>query len=213
MKPKNEDEFLDWLMAKVYTMACNGELKDGTYCYSDGELTSVTQEEIDAMKEEVPFSDGDVCPYDGECEECPYEEECAEDCEEEIPFCDNSCMSCFVPWEFEDSEPDMWGIPDVERVVFSDPATIVFWADRTKTVVKCMPGEKFERYAGFMAACMKKMFGSTSRAKKIMNECAVDQVKTEKKKAVAVPDMTAAFCEVIANREAAQEAVNEALRP
>lgn len=56
---------------------------------------------------------------------------------------------------------------DVKRIIHNDPATIVFWADGTKTVVKCMDGEKYDRYAGFCAALAKKVYGSTSQAKKI----------------------------------------------
>ena len=58
-------------------------------------------------------------------------------------------------------------IPVVKRIVYHDPATIVFWQDGTKTVVKCMDGEPFEKYAGFCAALAKKVFGSTSKAKKV----------------------------------------------
>ena len=58
-------------------------------------------------------------------------------------------------------------IPAVKRIVYHDPATIVFWQDGTKTVVKCMDGEPFEKYAGFCAALAKKVFGSTSKAKKV----------------------------------------------
>lgn len=95
------------------------------------------------------------------------------DKDEEIPFCDeldgfDVCEDCDLCCK---EEPPMWGIPEVRRIIFSDPATIVFWEDNTKTVVKCMKGEKFERYAGFAMACMKKMFGSTSRAKAIMEDC------------------------------------------
>lgn len=58
-------------------------------------------------------------------------------------------------------------VPSVKRIVYHDPATIVFWQDGTKTVVKCMDGEPFEKYAGFCAALAKKVFGSTSKAKKV----------------------------------------------
>jgi len=97
------------------------------------------------------------------------------DCDEEVPFCDMDCANCPVSDEldedFDDYEPPFWGIPDIRKVIFNPPATIVFWDDDTKTVVKCMDGQPFERYAGFAAACMKKLFGSTSRAKAIMEEC------------------------------------------
>ena len=58
-------------------------------------------------------------------------------------------------------------VPAIKRIVYHDPATIVFWQDGTKTVVKCMDGEPFEKYAGFCAALAKKVFGSTSKAKKV----------------------------------------------
>ena len=67
-------------------------------------------------------------------------------------------------------------IPTVKRIVYHDPATIVFWQDGTKTVVKCMDGEPFEKYAGFCAALAKKVFGSTSKAKKIAGAKKKDEV-------------------------------------
>lgn len=138
--------------------------------------------------EEVPFGDEPTDCDAENCDECPFA--CEFDLDSELAV--------------EEDEPDMWGIPDIERIVFSDPATIVFWEDGTKTVVKCMKGERFERYAGFAAACMKKLFGSTSRAKSIMNDLAVEQVKVEKKKDVPLvnPDV---------HDETIREAVDEAL--
>lgn len=142
--------------------------------------------------------------------------------DDDLPFCDKDCSNCcdcdelddYGFWEEDDEEYPMWGIPDIRRVVFNNPATIIFWEDNTKTVVKCMEGEKFEKYAGFIAAVAKKLFGSTSRAKAIMNELGEEQVNVEKKakkETVAVPDLTQAFNEVVANHESIQEAVNESL--
>ena len=161
------------------------------------------EEEQDDL--EIPFTD--VCPYDGSCDECPYERECAEDladCSGEI-----SCELCDEIISEDDFNVDMWGIPDINRIIFSNPATIVFWEDGTKTVVKCMKGEKFERYAGFAAACMKKMFGNTSRAKSVMEYFAVEQEpkesKTEKKPGNSPINGQISMDEVI------KEAVDEAL--
>ena len=67
-------------------------------------------------------------------------------------------------------------VPSVKRIVYHDPATIVFWQDGTKTVVKCMDGEPFEKYAGFCAALAKKVFGSTSKAKKVAGAKKKDEV-------------------------------------
>ena len=113
--------------------------------------------------------------YDFQFTAVPAKVNCVED--DEIPFCDKCCNGCEYEEGFEieaEFEPTMWGIPDVDRIIFNPPATVVFWADGTKTVVKCMEGQPFEKYAGFCAACMKKMFGSTSRAKAIMEECDQD---------------------------------------
>ena len=101
--------------------------------------------------------------------------------DDDIPFCDLDCDCCDFCDGYPGGEPSMWGIPDVDYIIFNNPATIVFWEDGTKTVVKCMEGEKFEKYAGFAMACIKKLFGSTSRAKAIMNELSEDQKEKEKK--------------------------------
>ena len=57
---------------------------------------------------------------------------------------------------------------NVDRIIFSPPATIVFWKDGTKTVVKCAKGEPFSEYNGFSAALLKKVFGSNSAVKKLI---------------------------------------------
>ena len=111
--------------------------------------------------------------------------------DDEIPFCDLVCseynhcqeecfdceLECDRELELDEEDPMMWGIPDVDHIIFNPPATIVFWDDGTKTVVKCMEDQPYEKYAGFAMACMKKMFGSTSRAKAIMSECDTDNLK------------------------------------
>lgn len=48
----------------------------------------------------------------------------------------------------------------IERVLFNDPATIVFWTDGTKTVVKCRKGDKFDPEKGIAMACAKKLMGN-----------------------------------------------------
>lgn len=51
-------------------------------------------------------------------------------------------------------------IPKITKVIFNDPATIVFWADGTKTVVKCDDGECFDREKGLAMAVSKKALGN-----------------------------------------------------
>lgn len=48
---------------------------------------------------------------------------------------------------------------EIDRVIFNNPATIVFWKDGTKTVVKTQ-GEEFDREKGLTMAYVKKLFGN-----------------------------------------------------
>lgn len=48
----------------------------------------------------------------------------------------------------------------LKKVVFHDPATIVYWTDGTKTVVKCQPGDTFDPLTGFLMAFFKKACGN-----------------------------------------------------
>lgn len=47
----------------------------------------------------------------------------------------------------------------IDRVIFHDPATIVYWDDGTKTVVKCQPGDTYSKEAGLAIAFMKRALG------------------------------------------------------
>ena len=48
----------------------------------------------------------------------------------------------------------------IKNVIFNEPATIVFWADGTKTVVKCQEGDVFDPEKGLAMAFMKKVLGN-----------------------------------------------------
>lgn len=52
------------------------------------------------------------------------------------------------------------GIPSIKNVIFNDPATIVFWSDDTKTVVKCQEGDTFDPEKGLAMAITKKALGN-----------------------------------------------------
>lgn len=52
------------------------------------------------------------------------------------------------------------GRPIIKRVKFSPPATVIFWADDTKTVVKCQEGDTYNPETGFALAYLKKLLGN-----------------------------------------------------
>lgn len=56
------------------------------------------------------------------------------------------------------------------KIIYNPPATIVLWADGTKTVVKCSAEDEYNEYYGFLCALGKKMFGTNSHLKKLIDE-------------------------------------------
>jgi len=61
------------------------------------------------------------------------------------------------------------------KVIYSGNKTIVFWNDKTKTIVSCGEGEQWDPYTGFCAALAKKLYGSTSHTKKMLKKVSVDK--------------------------------------
>ena len=56
--------------------------------------------------------------------------------------------------------PINFGTPKITNVIFNPPATIVFWSDKTKTVVKCdYNQEPYDPEKGIAMAIAKKMMG------------------------------------------------------
>lgn len=49
----------------------------------------------------------------------------------------------------------------IKRVVYSNPATVVFWSDDSKTVCKCHGGDKYNPETGLVLCMLKKMCGNT----------------------------------------------------
>ena len=50
--------------------------------------------------------------------------------------------------------------PSIKRVIFNDPATIVFWEDGSKTVVTCGENDAFDPEKGLAMAMAKKLLGN-----------------------------------------------------
>lgn len=53
-------------------------------------------------------------------------------------------------------------LPEISEVIFNKPATIVKWADGTKTVVKTRGKERYNKEKGLAMAIAKKAMGNTS---------------------------------------------------
>lgn len=64
----------------------------------------------------------------------------------------------------------------IKDVKFNGPATIVFWIDGTKTVVKCSENDVFDQEKGLAMAMIKKMSGNVNSYHKIFKKwCKEDE--------------------------------------
>ena len=71
-----------------------------------------------------------------------------------------------------------------KRILKSGRATIVFWMDGTKTIVKRSENEPDDDYAAFTAALGVKLFGSNSALKRLIErKTEVQRPKKQKEKA------------------------------
>lgn len=63
----------------------------------------------------------------------------------------------------------------IREVIYSNPATIVFWSDETKTVAKCHAEDTYNEETGLMLCILKKLIGSTS-INKILEDWVPEQL-------------------------------------
>ena len=64
------------------------------------------------------------------------------------------------------------------NVIFNPPATIVFWEDGEKTVVKCREGEVFDKEKGLAMAFCKRVWGNKGRFNTMFEKwCFDDETK------------------------------------
>lgn len=57
-----------------------------------------------------------------------------------------------------------------KKVIFHDPATIVYWSDGSKTVVKCQPGDTYSKEMGLALCISKKALGNKSNFNNIFKK-------------------------------------------
>lgn len=70
----------------------------------------------------------------------------------------------------------------IQKVVFNRPATIIFWSDGTKTVVKCAPHDVYDSEKGLAIGITKKMFGNDNRFHKAFKKWVPKEKKSELKR-------------------------------
>ena len=100
----------------------------------------------------------------------------------------------------------------IRNVIFNDPATIVFWADGTKTVVKCQEGDWFDPEKGLAMAISKKALGNKGAFnnvfKKWIPQCEGNEEPEVFNFNLTLPDLGQA----VENLEKLSEAVKKKMR-
>ena len=55
----------------------------------------------------------------------------------------------------------------IKKVIFNDPATIIFWNDDTKTVSKCHKTDVYSKEVGFIVAYLKHFISGSQLQKEL----------------------------------------------
>ena len=91
----------------------------------------------------------------------------------------------------------------IKEIIYNDAATIVYWTDGTKTVVKCNENDEYSEYSGFVAAVAKKMYGGANAINRL-----IDSKKTIRGNGLGQPFRSKKTFEEILN-EAAEKVAKE----
>ena len=60
--------------------------------------------------------------------------------------------------------------PEIKKAIFNKPATIVYWQDGTKTVVKCQDNDTYDKEKGLAIAVMKKIYGNKGNYNEVLKK-------------------------------------------
>lgn len=63
-----------------------------------------------------------------------------------------------------------YGKFEIKKVIFNNPATVILWKDGTKTVVKCQPGDYYDREKGLLLAICKRAYGDSGKYNNIIHQ-------------------------------------------
>lgn len=83
-------------------------------------------------------------------------------------YCDNDALETEAILNHFNTGYGIPTVPGINKVIFNDPATIVFWYDGTKTIVKCKENDSFDPEKGLAMAIAKYHFGNDNTFHKVM---------------------------------------------
>ena len=107
-----------------------------------------------------------------------------------------------------------YSIPEVNNIVHNKAkgTTTVHWEDGTKTSVRIMEGDTYDEYSAFCAACCKKLFGSSTMAKRIHDRKNIEFIKAARQQEIKQREQAAAERRAIQERREAKRIARQVQR-
>ena len=126
-----------------------------TLIMKNGTKIPVAIDYIETTADTFPKFEGHIMGIKTTEPKVSYKDYCRKDFEPQINLYRTILNSTYGTKAFKTNY-----IPEIKNVIFNDPATIVFWEDGTKTVVKCQDGDEFDPEKGLAMAIVKKTYGN-----------------------------------------------------
>lgn len=127
------------------------DLRDCTLITKNGTKIVVNIDSLEFSGDSLPKFEGCIMGIQTVKPKMSYEEYCRKD----VELLKDLYKTMYGTKAFKTNY-----VPEIKNVIFNDPATIVFWEDGTKTVVKCQDGDEFDPEKGLAMAIAKKAYGN-----------------------------------------------------
>ena len=83
--------------------------------------------------------------------------------------------------------------PDIKKVIFNDPATIVYWSDNSRTVVKCQDGDTYSKEQGLAMCIAKKYLGNKGNFNEVFKKFIGDEYTHGESEPKTLEEMSSAL--------------------
>ena len=131
------------------------DLRDCTLITKNGTKIVVNVDSLEFSGDSLPKFEGCIMGIQTVEPNASYEDYCRKDVEILTDLYKTILNSTYGTKTFKTN-----CVPEIKNVIFNDPATIVYWEDGTKTVVKCQDGDEFDPEKGLAMAIAKKAYGN-----------------------------------------------------
>ena len=137
-----------------YDLAARADLRDCTLITKNGTKIAVAIDSIESSVDDLPKFEGRIMGVKTAEPKVSYKDYYQKDVELQINLYKTILNSTYGTKAFKTNY-----IPEIKNVIFNPPATIVFWQDGTKTVVKAT-NELYDPEKGLAMAIAKRALGN-----------------------------------------------------